>query len=45
MELEREGKIGHPIGREPAKAFTAVGISLLCALVIIAWVLFIKYSI
>ena len=45
MELERENKIGNPIGRQPGKTFTAVGIALLCSLVIIAWVLFIKYSI
>ena len=45
MELERDDKIGDPIGRQPAKTFTAIGIGLLCSLIIIAWVLFIKYSI
>lgn len=45
MRLERDGKIGSPIGREPAKVFTVVGFTLLCSLIIIAWVLFIKYSI
>ncbi|KAK7754279.1 hypothetical protein SLS62_003858 [Diatrype stigma] len=44
MRLEQEDKIGNPIGREPAKIFTIVGFTLLCSLIIIAWVLFIKYS-
>lgn len=42
---EKEGKIVDPIGRKPSKKFTTVGISLACSLIIIAWVLFIKYSI
>lgn len=45
MEFEREGKFGDPIGRRPAKVFTVVGVSLGSSLIIIAWVLFIRYSI
>lgn len=45
MQIEQEGKLGKPIGRKPAKVATIIGISLVCAMVIVAWVLFIKYSI
>lgn len=45
MALEQEGKLGDPIGRKPAKTFTIVGLSLITSLIIIAWVLFIRYSI
>jgi hypothetical protein len=45
MEIEREGKLGKPIGRKPAKMATVIGVTLVCAMIIIAWVLFIKYSI
>lgn len=45
MEIERESKLGDPVGRKPSKAFTAAGTTLLCSMVIIVWVLFIKYSI
>lgn len=44
LVIEHEGKLGEPIGRKPAKVFTITGISLLCSLVVTAWVLFIKYS-
>lgn len=44
LVIEHEGKLGDPIGRKPAKSFTIVGVSLLFSLVVIAWVLFIKYS-
>lgn len=45
MDIEREDKLGKPIGRKPAKVATIIGISLVCAMIVIAWVLFIKYSI
>ncbi|KAJ3961420.1 hypothetical protein N0V92_001917 [Colletotrichum tropicale] len=45
MDIEKEGKLGDLVGRRPARSFTAVGIALVCSLIIIAWVLFIKYSI
>jgi hypothetical protein len=45
MEMEREGKLGKPIGRKLAKVVTVIGIDLVCAMIVIAWVLFIKYSI
>ncbi|KAH8898638.1 MFS general substrate transporter [Thozetella sp. PMI_491] len=45
VDMEREGTLQDPIGRKPAKVFTTVGIALLSSLVVIAWVLFIKYSI
>ncbi|KAF9876776.1 major facilitator superfamily transporter [Colletotrichum karsti] len=45
MEIEQEGKLGDLVGRRPARPYTAVGIALVCSLIIIAWVLFIKYSI
>ncbi|KAH7174100.1 uncharacterized protein B0J16DRAFT_325580 [Fusarium flagelliforme] len=45
MQIEREGKLGKPIGRKTAKVATIIGVSLVCAMIIIAWVLFIKYSI
>ncbi|EQB48943.1 major facilitator superfamily transporter [Colletotrichum gloeosporioides Cg-14] len=44
MNIEKEGKLGDLVGRRPARSFTAVGIALVCSLIIIAWVLFIKYS-
>ncbi|KAK7415550.1 hypothetical protein QQX98_005796 [Neonectria punicea] len=43
--LEQEGKLKDPIGRKPAKAFTVVGLTLISCLVVIAWVLFIRYTI
>ncbi|KAF7548504.1 hypothetical protein G7Z17_g7008 [Cylindrodendrum hubeiense] len=42
--LEQEGKLNATIGHKPEKIHTAVGLSLLCCLVVIAWVLFILYS-
>ncbi|KAM0321643.1 hypothetical protein ACHAQA_009999 [Verticillium albo-atrum] len=44
MVLERDDKLGEPVGRKPSKSFTIIGITLLCSLVIVAWVLFIRYS-
>ncbi|KAH6970942.1 major facilitator superfamily domain-containing protein [Ilyonectria sp. MPI-CAGE-AT-0026] len=43
-ELEQDGKINETIGHKPGKVFTIAGLSLLCCLVVIAWVLFILYS-
>ncbi|KAK2738354.1 major facilitator superfamily transporter [Colletotrichum kahawae] len=45
MDIAKEGKLGDLVGRRPARSFTAVGIALVCSLIIVAWVLFIKYSI
>ncbi|KAF4458605.1 major facilitator superfamily transporter [Fusarium albosuccineum] len=45
MEVERQGKLGDPIGRKPGKTFTVVGLALISSLIVIAWVLFVKYSI
>ncbi|KAM0229892.1 hypothetical protein ACHAPO_009614 [Fusarium lateritium] len=45
MQMEQEGTLGKPIGRKPAKVATIIGIALVCAMIVIAWVLFIKYSI
>lgn len=44
VALEGEGKLDNLVGRKPAKPFTVVGLSILASLVIVAWVLFIKYS-
>ncbi|KAH6661798.1 major facilitator superfamily domain-containing protein [Plectosphaerella plurivora] len=43
--MEDESKLGKPIGRKPSKVFSITGLSLLTSLVIVAWVLFIRYSI
>ncbi|KAI0170281.1 major facilitator superfamily domain-containing protein [Pestalotiopsis sp. NC0098] len=45
MSAEANNELGEPLGRKPSKLFTVVGMSLLCAIIIVAWVLFIKYSI
>ncbi|KAL6915324.1 hypothetical protein FSST1_006819 [Fusarium sambucinum] len=45
MQMEQEGTLGKLIGRKPAKMATIIGIALVCAMIVIAWVLFIKYSI
>ncbi|KAK1623558.1 hypothetical protein BDP81DRAFT_475555 [Colletotrichum phormii] len=45
MKLEKEGKLEDCVGRKPSKGYTTAGIGLVCSLIIIAWVLFIKYSI
>ncbi|CAG9975835.1 unnamed protein product [Clonostachys byssicola] len=45
LVLEREGKTELYIGQKPGKPFTIVGLSMLLSLVIIAWVLFIMFSI
>ena len=42
---EEENTLGDPVGRNPSNIFTGVGIGLLCTLVVVAWVLFIRYSI
>ncbi|KPM41707.1 hypothetical protein AK830_g4865 [Neonectria ditissima] len=44
MSLEQEGELGDPVGRKPAKTFTVVGLTLMSCLIVIAWVLFIRYS-
>ncbi|KAG8362478.1 hypothetical protein FVEN_g45 [Fusarium venenatum] len=44
MQMEQECKLRKPIGRKPAKLATIIGIALVCAMIVIAWVLFIKYS-
>lgn len=44
MVIEKEGKLGELIGRRPSRAFTVFGLTLMSCLVVIAWVLFIKYS-
>ncbi len=44
MKLEKAGKLGILVGRRPQKWFTVVGSSILFALVVVAWVVFIKYS-
>ncbi|KAK6209139.1 hypothetical protein LQW54_006593 [Pestalotiopsis sp. IQ-011] len=45
MSAEANNELGEPLGRKPSKLFTVLGMSLLCAIIIVAWVLFIKYSI
>ncbi|KAL2670216.1 hypothetical protein Neosp_014683 [[Neocosmospora] mangrovei] len=45
LVVEKAGELGAPVGRKPAKSFTFVGIGLLCSMIIISWVLFIRYSI
>jgi hypothetical protein len=42
--LEQEDELPELVGRKPAKMATYLGVSLLCCMIIIAWVLFIKYS-
>lgn len=44
MALEKAGELGDPVGRKPRKAFTTFGLSMLVSVIIIAWVLFILYS-
>ena len=44
MAVEKAGKLGDPIGRKPSKNFTAFGLAILSSLVVVAWVLFIRYS-
>lgn len=45
LVLEEAGKLGKVIGRKPAKGFTIFGLTLCASLIVIAWVLFIMYSI
>ncbi|RSL94354.1 hypothetical protein CDV31_014342 [Fusarium ambrosium] len=45
LVVEKAGELGAPVGRKPAKYFTFVGIGLLCSMIVISWVLFIRYSI
>ena len=45
LAVERDGLLGDPVGRKPASLATRGGVGLLSAMIIIAWVLFIKYSI
>ncbi|ETS83876.1 hypothetical protein PFICI_05752 [Pestalotiopsis fici W106-1] len=45
MNAEANNELGDPVGRKPSAKFTLVGIVLLCSTIIVAWVLFIKYSI
>ncbi|KAK4940849.1 hypothetical protein LTR10_019121 [Elasticomyces elasticus] len=44
MSIEKAGRLEDPIGRKPAKAFTAAGLTILGSLVVVAWILFIRYS-
>ncbi|KAM6506628.1 hypothetical protein FSOLCH5_013601 [Fusarium solani] len=45
LVVEKAGELGAPVGRKPAKPFTFVGTVLLCSMIIVSWVLFIRYSI
>ncbi|KAH8658312.1 major facilitator superfamily domain-containing protein [Xylariales sp. PMI_506] len=45
MALEQKGQLMDIIGRKPAKGFTIFGLTLCASLIVIAWVLFIKFSI
>lgn len=42
--LEQEDELPELVGRKPVKLSTCLGMTLLCCMIIIAWVLFIKYS-
>lgn len=44
LVLEQEGKLEDPIGRKPSKMFTITGIALAMAMIIIGWILFIRYT-
>ncbi|KAF4126952.1 Major Facilitator Superfamily [Geosmithia morbida] len=44
MMLEEEGKLQEPVGRKPHRIFTIVGISIAASMIIVGWVLFIRYT-
>lgn len=44
VKLEDNGELRSPIGRKPAKVATTVGLILTLCMIVVAWVLFIKYS-
>lgn len=44
VSLEQQGKLDNLVGRRPSKPFTIAGLTILASLVVVAWVLFIKYS-
>lgn len=42
--LEGNDELPELVGRKPATIATRVGLALLASMIVIAWVLFIKYS-
>jgi hypothetical protein len=44
LVLEQEGKLEEPIGRKPSHGFTILGLVLALAMIVIGWVLFIRYT-